>query len=263
MFMYVFFPFLSSLFVSFTTYFVSSKLSPIFSNTYLKLSWIDQRNWDTRHVANLYASVIVPNVLFMLLSNASPFYDDTISIYQFMRSSEHSNIILSISLGYFIADLFMCIHSKIIDLKICIHHIVSISGLLGPLICGWFHFHVCVMLIPEMTTTFVMNRWWLDKMNLKNTKLYFYNGILMLVSWFFARVLIFPYYFIKLGNSVHHINQELSLVEDKYVLMFCVFTYILAFANAIIMCILNIIWFNMMVKGALKMTKMQMRKKLQ
>lgn len=249
----------SSIIVSLSTYFISpfisKKISKNISNVYNSLSWNDQCNWNTRYVANLYALIIVPNVFYLLFHNDSPFHenDSTLQLHTFQRKNEHSLAVLCISLGYFISDLIMCIHAKMLDFKIFFHHIIAVSGLLGACLSGWFHYHICFMLIPESTTFFVMNRWWLYKSNLKNTKLYLYNGILMVISWFFARVSIFPLYFVKLYYSSHEIYKELQKIESKADFVLKSFVYFLSFFDAAMMCVLNLIWFYMMIKGAIQM----------
>lgn len=261
----------SSIIVSLSTYFISpyitKKISKNISTVYSSLSVSDQRNWNTRYVANLYALVIVPNVAYLLFRNDSLFYEDNSSLpsspslqftqltqfTQFTRTNDHTFAILYISLGYFISDLIMCINAKMLDFKILFHHIISIIGLVAACITGWFHYNVCFMLITESTTFFVMNRWWLDKLNMKHTKIYFYNGILMLISWFFARVYIFPLYFTKMYFSFDAILEELHKIDSGRHFLLISFGCFLAVFNAIVMCALNLTWFFMMLKGTMKM----------
>lgn len=52
-------------------------------------------------------------------------------------------------------------------------------------------------------------RWWLEKADLKGTRLYTINGLLMLLVWGVARVVMFvPFYIHVLANWVRHLQSS-------------------------------------------------------
>jgi hypothetical protein len=58
----------------------------------------------------------------------------------------------------------------------------------GHLLTGDFgHTLGLIAILAEFTTPFVNARWFLDKLGMKSSQLYFYNGLAMTFSWFIFR----------------------------------------------------------------------------
>jgi hypothetical protein len=95
----------------------------------------------------------------------------------------------------------------------------------------------------EFSTPFVNFRWFLEKANLKASKVYIVNGILMVVSFFFARLFFIPItYYLK----YQHWRGVLKLPHSLFYQ---------AVVGYIIMSILNLFWMKKMISGILSILK--------
>lgn len=84
-------------------------------------------------------------------------------------------------------------------------------------------------------------RWYLDKSDLKATKIYTANGLLLLLVWGVARVvLFFPFYLHVLQNW-------------EYVVQIPVHAAVLLLGVPLLLLVLNTMWFVKIVRGAYKM----------
>lgn len=84
-------------------------------------------------------------------------------------------------------------------------------------------------------------RWYLDKANLKGTKLYTLNGLLLLLVWGVARVVLFiPFY-------VHVIQNWQSVMQIP------VHAVVLLLGVPLLLFGLNTMWFVKIVRGAYKL----------
>jgi len=103
------------------------------------------------------------------------------------------------------------------------------------------HVYLMMVLMSEMTTPFVNLRWLLDKAGLKHLKLYTVNGLMLLLAWGVARVVLFvPFYLHVFQNwaTVREIPlHALVLLVGVPLLLFC----------------LNLIWFLKIARGAYKL----------
>jgi hypothetical protein len=98
-----------------------------------------------------------------------------------------------------------------------------------------------LILLSELTTPFVNLRWWLDKAQLKHLKLYTVNGLMLLLVWGVARVVLFvPFYL--------HVIQNWSTVKTipLHALVLLIGVPMLLFG-------LNTLWFVKIVRGACKL----------
>lgn len=84
-------------------------------------------------------------------------------------------------------------------------------------------------------------RWYLDKANLKSSKLYTVNGLLLLLVWGVARVVLFiPFYL--------HVLQNWSSV-----MQIPVHAAVLLLGVPLLLFALNTMWFVKIVRGAYKL----------
>lgn len=87
----------------------------------------------------------------------------------------------------------------------------------------------------------LFRRMLLSELNMKDGQAYFYNGLLMVASFTFARIIPLPYYLYKI-YTVHNTESLEASGMGKYVL----------WLSTLVLDTLNIIWYYKMIKGALK-----------
>eukprot|EP00955_Chlamydomonas_euryale_P083749 363887-Chlamydomonas_euryale.AAC.8 len=92
--------------------------------------------------------------------------------------------------------------------EMLLHHMGALVSVLTAVTTGQGHMHTMWMLATEFTTPFIDLRWWLDKANLKSSRLYMYNGMAIFVSWVVARLCIFPPFFYVVWQQ----REQISLV---------------------------------------------------
>eukprot|EP00775_Hariotina_reticulata_P002189 gene2189-2507_t len=122
-----------------------------------------------------------------------------------------------------------------------VHHGVALLSLLVAAQVRCMHVYLMLVLLSELTTPFVNLRWWLDKAGLKHLKLYTVNGLMLLLVWGVARVVLFvPFYL--------HVIQNWSTVRNipLHALVLLVGVPLLLFG-------LNTLWFVKIVRGACKL----------
>ncbi|KAH6816314.1 hypothetical protein C2S51_021134, partial [Perilla frutescens var. frutescens] len=83
------------------------------------------------------------------------------------RTSNLSDTTLGVSIGYFLLDLTMIFY-----------YYPALGGLDSQA-----QIYILMILFTESTTPFVNLRWYLDVAGLKNSKLYVYNGVALLLGW--------------------------------------------------------------------------------
>lgn len=112
--------------------------------------------------------------------------------------------------------------------------IVYLRGGLGDCVFGYVY-------LMELSTPFVSLRGILSKMGLKQSKLYVINGLLMLATFFFCRVAMFPY-----------VCYLYSLVVDKPYFEAIMLLPRGCKIGIMILLLPQLYWFWLMIKGALK-----------
>ncbi|GLJ19308.1 hypothetical protein SUGI_0347600 [Cryptomeria japonica] len=101
---------------------------------------------------------------------------------------------LAVSLSYFIYDFICCLFVTPISISNCIHHTVSILGLLGGIsygVCG-SELVGCLWLM-EISNPFMHMRELLKELNYKDSNLSLINDICFALIFSFARLIMGPY----------------------------------------------------------------------
>ncbi|MCO5577544.1 hypothetical protein L7F22_031375 [Adiantum nelumboides] len=159
-----------------------------------------------------------------------------------LRSSVSSQVILGMSVGYFISDLAMILwfYPKLGGKEYVIHHFLSMLSLNLSFFKGEGSFYVYMLLLSEVTTPFVNIRWYLSSAGMKKSRAYAINGVLLFFGWMIARVLLFAYLLIHLYG---HFDQVKQLSKGSYYCLVIVPPCLAA---------MNVVWFIKVAKGMLK-----------
>ena len=145
-------------------------------------------------------------------------------------SKATTSFFIDLSIGYAIYDLTVVINTyEIFDWKgIFIHHIAMLLLLSGR---ESYFDEVAIGLLSEIATIFLNISWIMYQSNKTNTIFFNLNSIVVLILYFFTRVLSFPYLTYTLI-----INYNLNII---IYIMSCTLS------------VLNIYWFILLVNKAL------------
>ncbi|KAL9657263.1 hypothetical protein ABK040_011484 [Willaertia magna] len=213
-----------------TSYFMSHL---VFSS-YGKLKHKEKVEWCSRIVSTVHA--IVSSVLtFYTVKANSDYLDLKFDAFDM----EMGSITLQYTFGYFIYDfiLLMIYFKTMGGVPMFLHHFFA--GVSWGLSIGYqkFAFFPLLYTLTELTTPFINQRWFFAVSDMKESKLYFLNGILMFVSWTVVRIppmLIVPY--------VMYINLDV-------VKRMPVFTLGLLITDYLVISVLNLYWHYLIGKG--------------
>lgn len=121
------------------------------------------------------------------------------------------------------------------------HHIAAFLSVALASYTGQAHLYTLLLLSTELTTPFVNGRWFIDQMGLRKSNIYIANGVCLFVSWLFARISLFLWFFKHMWD---HQTEIAELRRDVQGLILTV---------PPLLFILNVFWFTKIVKGLLKL----------
>ncbi|MCO5567086.1 hypothetical protein L7F22_020771 [Adiantum nelumboides] len=223
-------------------YSVMKASSPALFHAYSKLSKAEKIEWDNRAFSTCHAIVVSATAWYLLIF--SGFFQDNGPYGPVVfRSSLLSQMMLGVSVGYFLSDLAMILwfYPALGGKEYVLHHLLSIISLALSLYSGQAHIYLYLVLLSEVTTPFVNLRWYLSMAGMKDSRVYVYNGILLFFAWLFARVLLFIYFFT-------HIYLHYDQVQQIFPLGF----YFLFIAPPGL-ALMNIVWLYKILRGLLRM----------
>ncbi|XP_028800501.1 transmembrane protein 56-like [Neltuma alba] len=205
---------------------------------YGKLSSAKRMEWNNRGISTVHA-LFVAFSSFYLLIMLDMFHEDSYDELIVNRSSDLSDTVLGISVGYFLTDLAMILWEFPVlgGLEYVLHHGLSLFSIILSLLSGRGQIYVLMVLLSESTTPFVNLRWYLDVAGLKNSKLYIGNGVALFLSWLIARILLFIFFF---AHMWIHFDEIRGI-------------YALGFYSLIgvppVLAMMNVVWFWKIAKG--------------
>eukprot|EP00210_Caulerpa_lentillifera_P008653 g8252.t1 len=136
-----------------------------------------------RVVSTVHNSV---QVVLSLCALTNPvLWEDT-----FHGVTQLSQLATVISAGYFVWDTAASIRRITVDgIEFVIHGALSFVFCFYAMYTSNLHYYCCSVLLWEISTPFVIIRWFLYKTGMKDSKLYVYNGVLMMIVFGFCRIL--------------------------------------------------------------------------
>ncbi|PLW23306.1 hypothetical protein PCASD_10957 [Puccinia coronata f. sp. avenae] len=169
-----------------------SLVSPrLFPAHYRHLSPYTKFNWDIRVVAWVHA-FYATSIAFYVLRNPQQF----LSIHHdklFGYDRQAMNY-LSISTGYFLWDILVSLKLTLNrgGIGFLLHAISCFIAFLYSIkpFCGYFGF---AFLLWEASTIFLNPHWFFDKVGMSGSKAQLFNGVALLVVFFFSRLVLGNY----------------------------------------------------------------------
>ncbi|KAA1087508.1 hypothetical protein PGT21_032737 [Puccinia graminis f. sp. tritici] len=169
-----------------------SLISPrLFPTHYPQLSRFTKFNWDTRVVAWIHA-FYATLIACYVLRNPALFS----SIHQDKLFGYHPTAMnyLSISTGYFLWDIIVSLKLTINrgGIGFLLHAISCFVAFLYSIkpFCGYFGF---AFLLWEASTIFLNPHWFFDKIGMSGSKAQLFNGVALLLVFFFSRLVLGNY----------------------------------------------------------------------
>lgn len=190
---------------SFSHSFLSPKLFPKY---YPLLSSYTKFNWDIRLVAwvhAFYATSIAAYVLFNPVKFKN-IHQDKLFGYQHDAMNY-----LSISTGYFLWDIIVSLKLSFnrAGVGFLLHAVSCFVAFLYSIkpFCGYFGF---AFLLWEASTIFLNPHWFFDKVGMSGSKTQLYNGIVLLLTFFFSRLVFGNYtsYQLFVLSFEHGVSQK-------------------------------------------------------
>ncbi|GAA0171508.1 transferase [Lithospermum erythrorhizon] len=225
-------------------YDITGVISPLFFKEYAKLSSAQKIEWNNRGFSTFHAIAVAVVSLYLLLVS-DLFSESSQSELIVNRTSNLSDSILGVSVGYFLSDLAMILYHfpALGGMEYMLHHGLSMFAIIQSIISGQAVIYILMVLFTESTTPFVNLRWYLDVAGKKSSKLYIGNGVALFFGWLVARILLFIYFFF---HMYVHFDQVKKIYPFGF---YSVLTVPPALA------VMNVVWFWKISRGLVKTLK--------
>ncbi|KAL4919330.1 TLC domain-containing protein [Aspergillus aurantiobrunneus] len=204
----------------FIHYFLSPWLSPkLFPRHYPNLNKRTKLNWDV-HVVSLIQSTFINAVALWVLFTD----DERKSMTPGERVLGYTGscaLISSLAVGYFIYDLIIStIYVKIFGIGM-LFHAISALWVFSFGFRPFVNYYAPVFILYELSSPFLNIHWFLDKVNMTGSSLQWYNGMALLVVFFFCRlfwgtwqsVIVYKDMFAALGQTWAASSSPLTPVD--------------------------------------------------
>lgn len=217
--------------------YVSPSISSYLCPKFRTLPAAKQVYWHTSVNSSLHAVITSAVCIYTFINDdkmqEEPVWNDSISV----RAS------CAIVVGYMTADaiIMMCKYSQIGDPYNLLHHAASVYAYYYVMTYGTYVYFANFRLLAELSTPWVNNRWFLDVMGQKHTKVYLWNGVLLTAVFLACRIMTMPYCWYKIF-TIYGTEPYLRTGYIQYVLL----------SSCFVLDILNVFWFYKLLKGVHK-----------
>lgn len=217
--------------------FLSRMISPMICKSYKDLSESTKVEWDVKVVSQIFVLSILPMVYYAR-QDQSYHSNETEMLYTTTAFTEK---IFGIAVSYFVWDLCMCMlffdiygFTFSIHSSCCVIVYIVASQPFAP-------YYALTFLFFELSTIFLNIHWFLDKTKQTGSLTQLVNGVILLTTFFSARILYGFYISFYLLSDLH--DQRLKINTFLLsVTVFLIFTL-----NS-----LNVFWFRKMILSASK-----------
>ncbi|RFU72171.1 duf887 domain protein [Trichoderma arundinaceum] len=254
---------LSAIFYSAIFWPVSPLLSRLLApQHYSKLSRKRRLNWDAHVVSFIQSTLInIIAIWVMIVDQERKHMDWEERIWGYTGAA---GMVQALAAGYFVWDLFVTsFNLDVFGLGTLAHAVAALLVYtLGfrPLV----NYYGSVFILWELSTPFLNIHWFLDKINMTGTSVQLYNGLLLLFSFFSARLVYGTFQsFCVLRDMWAAVNTHPTkgfsqspvmefATQESTVQPWLAIAY---FMSNITLNTLNFYWFIMMIRAVLKRFK--------
>jgi len=213
-----------------TSHFLSRSLFP---KTYNSLEKKKQTQWNIRVVSLIHSVIVSLSCLYLLV-------ESELSNERVFGHSHSASIIFTISCSYFLWDTLVTLYNfQDFGFGFLIHG-VSCFLIYFFVFKPLFMYYGLCFLLYEMSTPFLNINWFFDKFQMTGTIPQLFNGIILVLTFGFIR-LIFGF-FISLQFYLS-VFEVLDQVEPFFIALYSI-------AN-IVLNSLNVYWFTLMIPSVI------------
>ncbi|PVV04869.1 hypothetical protein BB560_000617 [Smittium megazygosporum] len=194
-----------ALFFEFVVYAGIYTLKIFSPKKYGSMGYIETMGWTTHLASQMHASVAVYLSLYFLFGNREQIdkytgFDERVTILT--NFSGGLSLILGIPSRYFVWDLFISIvHIKHIGIGFVMHALIALNSTLFTYKPALQYFQPAIMMF-ELSTLFLNNVWFCDQFGYSGSSFQILNGVLLAITFFFARVVLGTVTFIELDKGL-------------------------------------------------------------
>jgi len=221
-------------------YWFFRQISPLMSATYRSMLAPDKGYWDVclcAWINGFFLSGLCYNA-----ATSGGFWTK----WDLFQTTPESSFCISAFIGYLLSDSILALYfnSGWAGWKPNIaHHIICIGGLVQMTNCHDVPFGHCFGMsagLMEITSPFIHNRWFMDKLGYKGTPGFIINGLVIVAAWFVFRIAFYAYTFYEMAGMRQQLGQLSLLNAVAFVACSC-----MAF-------MLQVMWFQKICIGAMK-----------
>lgn len=211
-------------------YEISRIFSPVlFPKTFQFFKGYNGPNWHVHVVSTIHCLIVVTGSFFI-------FADNTLNEDRVFGYVRWAADIYSISCGYFLWDTIIAIYFyKYQGISMVLHGIVSFSVFIFSF-RPFINYYGAIFLMYELSTIFLNFHWFMDKLGWTGSKIQLVNGVILLLTFFGARIVFGTYMSYKLWSDVYAVKED---VPWRYWIVY-------GGGNFITTC-LNLWWFSQMI----------------
>lgn len=158
-----------------------------------------------------------------------------------LKASLITSRLLMICVGYFFTDFILGFKYGILTAEAYIHHIIVISSMAFLLSYWNFHLVGISTLLTEFTTPFINNRWLLEKMGMKEYRIYLFNGLVIWFGWMLFRLPLSIWLLYLLYYNFEHVVSTIPYFPTFFIVL-----------QSSLLCLLNFFWFYKITKGIVR-----------
>ncbi|CAG8563599.1 12275_t:CDS:2, partial [Acaulospora morrowiae] len=198
------------------------------------LQGLKRLNWDIHLVSMLHCLTVV--ILSIPLFFEEELVKDKVFGYNYYAGN-----VYSVACGYFLWDALISLyHVKEFGVGFVLHG-ACCFGVFIFAYRPFLNYYGAVFLMYEISTPFLNIHWFMDKLGLTGTLPQLINGIFLLSSFFFARI-IYGFY------MSYHAYLSAQQVMSQIPIFLCI---IYGISNMVLN-ILNVYWFFKMIESLMK-----------
>jgi len=235
-----------TIFVSFIVFgLINNVLLPTFGllAAYKNLDKDKKLQWDSRTTSTIHAiptTVVAFIVVFIRTKeqNDLTWLNDPLSTWN-----------VAFSCGYFMADIIsMSIYRKKVGGSpgFMAHHVVSVLAYNLCITQGYLSYYANFRILSEASTPFLNFRWKLHLVDKSDSSLYFWNGILLVATYFACRIIPIPFFW----RSVYHL-----ITTPNYIAGVGPAAHYSWLGGCFVLDVLNIYWFYLLASKAMTIIK--------
>jgi hypothetical protein len=180
-------------------------ISPIISrflapNHYPQLPRRSRLNWDAHVVSMVQCTLINGLAIWVMLRDEerkNMNWDQRIWGY-----TGAAGLVQSLAAGYFVWDLVVTsLHFDVFGLGTLAHAIAALAVYMFGF-RPFINYYGCIFILYELSTPFLNIHWFMDKMKMTGSRAQLYNGLMLLFTFFSARLVYGTYQSIRVFGDI-------------------------------------------------------------